>query len=159
MYVTTVYDLAKDCNMMLDKNLIDCFEEVKIDSEQLDELIENYNLEQQLGIINTTRETSNDYTCDTLNNQLPEKISNKTNNDIYSNKNNYEKLNKNKIHNYLYPNNEKKGKNSDKINSRNRRNDTSIERDENCENRTNRPSVKNKKYSNDRNNRENMFKC
>ena len=43
MYTTTIYDLAKDCNMMLDKNLIDCFEEIPIESEQLEELIENYN--------------------------------------------------------------------------------------------------------------------
>ncbi len=168
MYVTTVYDLAKDCNMMLDKSLIDCFEEITIDSEQLEELIENYNHEQQLGIINTSYQTNDLNINNTLEyNMLEYKILEDTLDNALNNhqQNNYEKLNKNKIHNYLYPINEKERENNDTTrqcrNTTNRRtgkNDSSIKRDEHFKNRTNRhvdgdkEFVRRKRYNYNRNN-------
>ena len=131
MYVTTVYDLAKDCNMMLDKSLIDCFEEIKIDSEQLDELVENYNQEQQLVIINTTYE-NNELNMD---NNLDDTLTNQ--------QNNYEKLNKNKIHNYLIPSNEKE---REQHNKRTGKNDPTVKRNEHFKNRTNRTSNESKEF-------------
>ena len=46
MILTTVYDLSKDYNMMLDKNVIDCFEETQISQETIANIIDMYNLEQ-----------------------------------------------------------------------------------------------------------------
>jgi len=162
MYVTTVYDLAKDCNMMLDKSLIDCFEEITIDSEELEELVENYNQEQQLGIINTSYQTNDININNTLEyNILEDTLDNTLNN---HQQNNYEKLNKNKIHNYLYHINEKEreynGTTRQYRNTTNRRsgkNDSSIKRDEHFKNRTNRTVdgdkefVRRKRYNYNRN--------
>lgn len=140
MYTTTIYDLAKDCNMMLDKNLIDCFEEIPIESEQLEELIENYNSDQTLTVINISHNTKHN-------------LIEEDNQDIYNNKKDQyknrlkkynEKLNKNKIHNYVYPNNENEMENSNnQFNTtgsyhRSRKYDTTIERNEDSSNRRNR---------------------
>jgi hypothetical protein len=46
MFLTNVYDLSKDYNMMLDKTVIDCFEETQISQTVLAEIINEYNLEQ-----------------------------------------------------------------------------------------------------------------
>lgn len=46
MFLTNVYDLSKDYNMMLNNNIIDCFEEVPISQEVIDDIIKDYNLEQ-----------------------------------------------------------------------------------------------------------------
>jgi hypothetical protein len=46
MILTSVYDLSKDYNMMLNKNVIDCFEENEISQETISDIINNYNLEQ-----------------------------------------------------------------------------------------------------------------
>jgi hypothetical protein len=147
MYTTTIYDLAKDCNMMLDKNLIDCFEEIPIESEQLEELIENYNSDQTLTVINIVHNTKHNLIEDN------EDILKGTNNakylcnekHIYANrlKKNNEKLNKNEIHNYVYNNNENEMETSKKqfnrtgSYSRSRKYDTPIERNEDLSNRRN----------------------
>ena len=149
MYTTTIYDLAKDCNMMLDKNLIDCFEEIPIESEQLEELIENYNSDQTLTVINIVHNTKHNLIEDN------EDILKGTNNakyicnnekELYKNrfKKYNEKLNKNEIHNYVYHNNENEVENSKKQFNRNgsysrsRKYDTPIERNEDLSNRRNR---------------------
>jgi hypothetical protein len=155
MYTTTIYDLAKDCNMMLDKNLIDCFEEIPIESEQLEELIENYNSDQTLTVINIVHNTKHNLI---ENNQ---DILKGTNNEkyIYNNKiKKYnEKLNKNEIHNYVYHNNENEVENSKKQFNRNgsyprsRKYDTPIERNENSSNRRNgtlKPTTRNIRNTN-----------
>lgn len=46
MFLTTVYDLSRDFNMMIDKNVVDCFEENQLSQEVLSEIINKYNLEQ-----------------------------------------------------------------------------------------------------------------
>jgi hypothetical protein len=39
MFITGTYNLAQDYNMMLDKSIIDCFEEVPVSQQTLAELI------------------------------------------------------------------------------------------------------------------------
>lgn len=142
MYTTTIYDLAKDCNMMLDKTLIDCFEEIPIESEQLEELIENYNSDQTLTVINIAHNTKHNLLEE---NENILKGNNNTE-DPYKNrlKKINEKLNKNKIHNYVYHNNENEVENSKKQFNRNRsysrprKYDTPIERNEDLPNRRNK---------------------
>ena len=149
MYTTTIYDLAKDCNMMLDKNLIDCFEEIPIESEQLEELIENYNSDQTLTVINIVHNTNHNL------------IENNEDNikDQYKNriKKYNEKLNKNEIHNYVYHNNENEVEKSKKEFNRNgsyprsRKYDTPIERNEDYSNRRNgtlKPTTRNIRNTN-----------
>ena len=45
MYLTTVYDMSNSYNMMLNKNIIDCFEVEQIDQSILTDIINNYNIE------------------------------------------------------------------------------------------------------------------
>jgi hypothetical protein len=164
MYTTTIYDLAKDCNMMLDKNLIDCFEEIPIESEQLEELIENYNSDQTLTVINIVHNTKHNLienNEDILKGTNNEKYVYNNAKDLYNNtkdlyknrfKKNNEKLNKNEIHNYVYHNNENEVENSKKqfnrngLYSRSGKYDTQIERNKDSSNRrdrTLRPTTRN----------------
>ena len=46
MYYTTVYNLSSDYNMMLNKNIIDCFDETTISQTTLNDIIKNYNIDQ-----------------------------------------------------------------------------------------------------------------
>jgi hypothetical protein len=111
MFLTTVYDLSKDYNMTLGKELIDCYDEVPISQEMLLQIIENYNLEQN-NLSESVKTSTVNYISSTYqnqNHQLDEQVSSddKTYNGrrhINSKRNNnlllfeLEKLNKNKIH-------------------------------------------------------------
>jgi len=45
MFLTNVYDMSSSYNMMLNKNIIDCFEEKQVDQTILTDIINNYNIE------------------------------------------------------------------------------------------------------------------
>ena len=45
MFLTNVYDMSSSYNMMLNKNIIDCFEVEQIDQSILTDIINNYNIE------------------------------------------------------------------------------------------------------------------
>ena len=45
MFLTNVYDMSNNYNMMVNKNLIECFEVNQIDQSILTDIINNYNIE------------------------------------------------------------------------------------------------------------------
>lgn len=45
MFLTNVYDMSSSYNMMLNKNIIECFEVEQIDQSILTNIIDNYNIE------------------------------------------------------------------------------------------------------------------
>ena len=45
MFLTNVYDMSNNYNMMVNKNLIECFEVKQIDQSILTDIINNYNIE------------------------------------------------------------------------------------------------------------------
>lgn len=45
MFLTNVYDVSNNYNMMVNKNLIECFEVKQIDQSILTDIINNYNIE------------------------------------------------------------------------------------------------------------------
>ena len=45
MFITNIYDASNSFNMMLNKNIIDCFEEKQVDQSILTDIINNYNIE------------------------------------------------------------------------------------------------------------------
>ena len=48
MYITTIYDIKKDYNMMLDSSLVDCFQEIEMDQEVLSDMIEVIECDKKL---------------------------------------------------------------------------------------------------------------
>ena len=46
MFLTNVYDMSSSYNMMLNKNIIDCFDETTISQTTLNDIIKNYNIDQ-----------------------------------------------------------------------------------------------------------------
>jgi hypothetical protein len=45
MFITNIYDASNSFNMMLNKNIIDCFQVKQIDQSILTDIIDNYNIE------------------------------------------------------------------------------------------------------------------
>ena len=45
MFLTNVYDMSSSYNMMLNKNIIECFEVEQTDQSILTDIINNYNIE------------------------------------------------------------------------------------------------------------------
>jgi len=45
MFLTNVYDMSSSYNMMLNKQIIDCFKEKQVDQSILTDIINNYNIE------------------------------------------------------------------------------------------------------------------
>lgn len=45
MFLTNVYDMSSSYNMMLNKNITDCFKEEQVDQSILTDIINNYNIE------------------------------------------------------------------------------------------------------------------
>ena len=45
MFLTNVYDMSNNYNMMVNNNLIECFEVKQIDQSILTDIINNYNIE------------------------------------------------------------------------------------------------------------------
>ena len=45
MFLTNVYDMSSSYNMMLNKNIIECFEVEQTDQSILTNIIDNYNIE------------------------------------------------------------------------------------------------------------------
>ena len=52
MFISTIYDIKQDYNMMLDSSLIDCFEETPIDNDILTNLIDSIENNEKLKKIN-----------------------------------------------------------------------------------------------------------
>ena len=53
MYFTTVYNLSSDYNIIINKNIIDCFDETTISQTTLNDIIKNYNIDQNKTDTNT----------------------------------------------------------------------------------------------------------
>lgn len=153
MFLTNVYDLSKDYNMMLNNDIIDCFCEEPISQEDLSDIIKNYNLEQNeitecsTKISHRERKTRsvNDDESFTQNVEVNELSDNKPytsrNNNYYKKPNNnyLEKLNKNEIHK------------SDKLfNGRIRKPNLSVENNGDSKNPTNNVIKKSTKVSSNR---------
>ena len=76
--INNIHDLSKDYNMMLDKTIIDCFEEIPISQTVLNNIIQNYNnIEQD----NNTEQDNNIKQNNNINQDNNKQYYNNTNQD------------------------------------------------------------------------------